>query len=65
MIEQVKTLVREHKKLLEAKSRLENQLLNIKLGHYLVDGEVWEVERQWDGRHDLVFNHKVIQEAQT
>ena len=67
MIEQVKTLVREHKKLLEEQSRLENQIANIHPGHYLVDGEVWEIKeaRSRYDRRQLLFNHKVIQEAQT
>jgi hypothetical protein len=65
MIEQVKTLVREHKKLLEAQSKLENRLSSIQPGYYLVDGEVWKVEIDWDRRFNLVFQHKVIQEAQT
>ena len=67
MIEQVKTLVREHKKLLEEQSRLENQIAHIHPGHYLVDGEVWEITQAMSryDRRELVFNHKVIQEAQT
>lgn len=62
MLDELKVIVKEHKKLLEAQSRLENKLSRIRPGHYLVDGEVWEVELQWDGAHSLVLNHKVIQE---
>ena len=62
MLDDLKVIVKEHKKLLEAQSRLENKLSHIHPGHYLVDGEIWEVELHWDKTHRLVLNHKVIQE---
>ena len=71
MIKQIKQLIQEERKIKEAQLKLnarENKLYQrtskIKCGHYVIDGEIWEVK--YDStfrRHELVFRGEAIQEA--
>lgn len=73
MIEQIKKLIQEERKIKESekrlnarKNKLRQSISQIKVGFYIIDGELWEVK--YDSlfnRDELVFRGKLIQEAQT
>lgn len=72
MIEQIKKLIQEERKIKEAEKRLNarknkmrQSISQIKVGFYTVDGELWEVRGKPAFLYpELVFRGKLLQESE-
>lgn len=72
MIEQIKEIIQEDRKIKEAISRLNarknkmrQSISQIKVGFYTIDDELWEVKYNPAFRyHELVFLGELIQESE-
>ena len=70
----IKSLVKEKQSIVNAKQKislrekkLHQRLLKEGKGHYIVDGELWEIKVEYFGRMDsaqLIFKGQVIQESE-